>query len=196
MRFRDGVLQSGRRGAEAIARTAVNHVSSRARMLTYQENSDIVKAMMWVSTLDGRTTPICQRLGGQVFPLEGGRRPPGPPAHVACRSTITPVLRSWKELGIPLREAPEGTRASLNGQVPARQNYNEFLRGRVAAGDMDTVREALGGTRAKLFAAGGLKVTSFTDRRGRLFNLKELRRREADVFDRLNIDAGQQASAA
>jgi len=61
---------------------------------------------------------------------------------------------------------------------------------------MDTVREALGGTRAKLFAAGGLKVTSFTDRRGRLFNLKELRRREADVFDRLNIDAGQQASAA
>ena len=52
---------------------------------------------------------------------------------------------------------------------------------------MDTVKEALGPTRAKLFAAGGMEVSSFVDRRGRLLTLAELRTREADVFDRLNV---------
>ncbi len=175
------------RQAEAIARTATNHASTQARQMTYRENQDVVKAEKWVATLDGRTTPICQRLDGEVFYFDRGRQPPGPPAHVGCRSSLSPVLKSWKELGIDAKELPEGTRASMNGQVPASTTYNGWLRGRVQAGDMDTVREALGATRAKLFAAGGLDVTSFTDRRGRLFNLSELRRREADVFDRLNI---------
>lgn len=175
------------RQAEAIARTATNHVSNQARLATYQANQDIVKGMQWVSTLDGRTTPICQRLDQTMFYFDRGPRPPGPPAHVSCRSSLTPVTKSWRELGIPAKELTPGTRASMNGQVPAGTTYNSWLRGRVQAGDMDTVREALGPSRAKLFAAGGLDVTSFTDRRGRLFTLAELRQKEPDVFARFDI---------
>jgi len=175
------------RQAEAIARTATNHVSNQARVATYQANQDIVKGMQWVATLDSRTTPICQRLDQTMYYFDRGPRPPGPPAHVGCRSSLNPVTKSWRELGIPAKELTPGTRASMNGQVPAGTTYNSWLRGRVQAGDMDTVREALGPSRAKLFAAGGLDVTSFTDRRGRLFTLAELRQKEPDVFARFDI---------
>ena len=176
------------RQAEAIARTATNHVSTQARMLTYQANQGLIGALLWVATLDSRTTPLCQSLDQTKFYFDHGPRPPGPPAHVGCRSSLSPITKSWQELGIPgLKEMPEGTRASLNGQVPAGTTYGQWLRGRVQAGDMDTVKEALGPTRAKLFAAGGMEVSSFVDRRGRLLTLAELRTREADVFDRLNV---------
>lgn len=175
------------RNAEAIARTATNNASNQARLATYKANQDVVKGMKWVSTLDDRTSHICQTLDGRVYYFDRGPRPPGPPAHVGCRSSLSPITKSWRELGIPAKELTPGTRASMNGQVPATTNYNSWLRGRVQAGDMDTVREALGPSRAKLFAAGGQDVSSFTNRRGRLFTLAELRAKEPDVFARLNI---------
>ena len=130
-----------------------------------------------------------QSFRGHVYNLqtESGRYVANGIINHNCRSSLTPITKSWRELGIPAKELAPGTRASMNGQVPADTTYNQWLRGRVQAGDMGTVREALGPSRAKLFAAGGLDVTAFTDRRGRLFTLEQLRRREPDVFERFNI---------
>lgn len=166
------------RQAEAIARTATSHVSNRARMLTYEANTDIIKGYTWTATLDARTCPQCQALDQQAF-LPGGARPPGPPAHVSCRCTLAPLVKSWEDLGIPgLKEMPAGTRASMNGQVPDRTTYNEWLHGRVKAGDMEVVKEALGARRAELFAQGKYSVERFVDRQGRLLTLKELAARD------------------
>lgn len=182
--FTDGILEIGRRQAEAVTRTAVNHVSSNARSELFKANSRVVKSVQWVSTLDSRTTPICRARDGKTYPVDSG---PRPPAHIGCRSTVAPVLHSWEHMGIDADELPESTRASMNGQVPESTTYGEWLRGRVNNGDMDVVEEALGKKRAKLFAAGGLSVDRFVDRRGRQLTLQQLRERERDAFEAAGV---------
>lgn len=178
--YRDGIMEVNRRGAEAMVRTAVNHVVSAAREETYQANADLIKGVKWVSTLDSRTSETCRGLDGQVFPLSRG---PRPPAHVNCRSSTVPVLKSWKELGIPLGEAPAGTRASMDGQVPSTQTYSTWLRGRTAAFQ----DEVLGKTKAQLFRRGGLELDRFIDASGRAYTLRELRRRVPEAFAKAGL---------
>lgn len=101
-RFADGALAITRRNAEAVVRTGVNHISNAAREGFWKENEDIVSALRWTSTLDGRTTPICQARDGQMAPVgekplpedAESLEPPGarPPAHVGCRSVMVAVL--------------------------------------------------------------------------------------------------------
>lgn len=100
--FRDGALSITRRNAEAVTRTAVNHVSNAAREEVFDANSDIMAAKRWTSTLDGRTSAICQARDGAMAPVAGkplppdsvALQPPGarPPAHVNCRSIMVAVI--------------------------------------------------------------------------------------------------------
>lgn len=175
-KYRDGVLGGSRRHAQAIVRTAVNHTTTRSRDALYGRNEDVVKSVRIVATLDSRTSPICQSQDGKVYMVGSG---PRPPFHINCRTTTAPVLRSWKEMGIDLKEAPAGTRASMNGQVPASVTYGDWLKRQNAT----IQNEALGTTRGAMFRTGDLEITRFTDRKGRAFSLDELKRRESDVYD-------------
>lgn len=175
-----GVLGRARRQAAAIVRTSVNHVATRTRDKVYERNASVVKGVRIVATLDTRTSDICQARDGRVFPVDKG---PRPPFHINCRTTTVPVLKSWREMGIDLQEAPEGTRASMNGQVPAKLTYGSWLRTQAAS----IQDEALGATRGRLFRQGKMDVTRFVDRQGRTLTLDELRRREADVFDAVGL---------
>lgn len=110
--FSDGALALTRRQAEAVTRTAVNHVTNVARETVWRENEDIVSMVRWTATLDGRTSPICRRRDGKVAPV-GDRPlpplpegvfpldPPGarPPGHVGCRSVMVAVLDGVGVLG-------------------------------------------------------------------------------------------------
>lgn len=181
LRYRDGAMEISRRNAQAVVRTAINHTVTRAREELYQANADLVKGVQWVSTLDTRTTEICMARDGKVFPLDSG---PRPPAHFGCRSTTVPVLKSWKELGINLKESRPGTRASMNGQVAGTMTYGEWLRAQPRA----VQEEALGREKARLFREGGLSVDRFVDRTGRPYTLEELREREAAAFRAIDPD--------
>lgn len=96
---------------------------------------------------------------------------------------MIPVLKSWRELGIDVDQLPPGTRASMDGQVPSGLGYNEWLN-RQSAERQD---EALGPTRAALFRRGGLRVDQFTDFRGGIYTLDQLRKREAAAFERAGV---------
>jgi len=123
---------------------------------------------------------ICQARDGMVFPVDSG---PRPPAHIGCRSSTTPILRSAREMGISLPDAPPSTRASLDGQVPATTTYGEWLRARPAA-EQD---EILGVTKGRLFRAGGVDVRDFVDTRGKVYTLAELRTRDEAAFARAGL---------
>lgn len=169
--FTDGVLKTSTRHAQTIARTAINHVSAQAREESFAANQNVIRGVQWVSTLDGRTSRVCQARDGNVYQVEQG---PRPPAHHNCRSSVIPILRSWKELGIDLDEAPEGTRASMNGQVPEKTTYGEWL----AKQSREVQNEALGKRRADLFREGRFTVKQFVNREGRTRTLAELSRLE------------------
>ncbi|MGB0963402.1 MAG: minor capsid protein [Mycobacterium sp.] len=135
-RFTDGAMEISRRNAEAIVRTTANHVSTHARQATFEENQDVVDRVQWVATLDTRTTLVCASRDGKTFPVTSG---PRPPAHYNCRSTVTPVTKSFRDLGIDLDEIPDGTRASIDGQVPAARKYEEWLKGQSKSRQLDVL---------------------------------------------------------
>jgi SPP1 gp7 family putative phage head morphogenesis protein len=103
--YQDGIMGATERDAQALIRTAVSHVSNESRELVWQQNPDLILCLRWTSTLDGRTTAICQSRDGKLAPVDGqgpipeevdGDRlePPGarPPAHFNCRSVMVPVV--------------------------------------------------------------------------------------------------------
>lgn len=148
--YSDGVLAKSRHHAEAVARTAIQHVANSARAEVWAANDDIIDEYQWVSTLDSRTTPLCRDRDGKKFPVGKG---PLPPAHPNCRSTTVAVIKG--DFGKLLEE--ESERASVNGPVPANETYYDWLK-RQDSGFQDL---ALGPTRGKLFRDGGLSVERF-----------------------------------
>ena len=174
-RYEDGILQTSRRNAETLVRTAINHTANIARHETFKENEDVIKGVEYVATLDSRTSLQCASLDGKVFPLEEG---PRPPQHYNCRSTTVPVVKSWRELGIDLDEAPEGTRASMNGQVPASRTFEQWLRNQPTY----VQKEVLGPNRFKLFDDGAPIGKFLKD--GRVLTLKELGIKDSQLSPR------------
>lgn len=166
-RFTDGIIEKDRRGAEAMVRTIVNSTSNKAAAATYKANGDIIKGLAWTSTLDSRTSPICQARDGKIFPVDSG---PRPPAHVNCRSFMVPVLKSWKELGVPLDEMDEGMRASMDGLVPESTTYGTWLKGK----DESFQEKVLGVERARLFRSGEYDIKDFVNAKGEYKKLSDL----------------------
>jgi hypothetical protein len=177
--YADGLLNRPRRELATIVQTAVSHTAQIARREFYNANTDLVAAVQWVSTLDNRTTPECAIRDGLQYTTEGepiGHSVPwldGPGRlHFNCRSVDVPVLKSWRELGIDANELPAGTRASMDGQVPAETTYGDWLL-RQSAARQD---EILGPTRGAMLREGRT-LPEFYDGKGRPLTLDELRKR-------------------
>ena len=178
-KFRDGLLNVTNRGAEAIVRTAVQHAASISRQETWKQNSNVVKGVRWVSTLDGRTTQICRSLDGTIYPIGKG---PRPPIHIRCRSTTA------AELDARFNFLKEGaTRSSKDGYVSANLGYYEWLKQQPARFQ----QEAIGKTRAKLLRNGGLSAERFAELNlGKNFQpltLKDMKRLEPLAFEKAGL---------
>lgn len=93
-KYADGVLAINRRNAEAVVRTAVNHVSNASREMFWEENEGLFEYLKWTATLDGRTSAICRGRDGALVLQGGAALPEGgrllepqsarPPAHPNC----------------------------------------------------------------------------------------------------------------
>lgn len=151
--------------SEALVRTSVNHISNQARAETYNANADVIDHERFIATLDGRTTLTCAGFDGKQFALGEG---PTPALHWNCRSTRVPVVKDQYAL------TTGAQRASLDGPVDSRVTYGGFLRRQSA----EFQNEVLGPERAKLFRSGRVSIDKFTDPRGVVLSLDELRARE------------------
>lgn len=182
LQYRDGIMEATRRHAQTLARTAVNHVSNYARQDLYRENEDILAGWTFVATIDGKTTVQCAALDQRVYKIGEG---PMPPRHPNCRSTSAPLLKDASEIfGRDVGKLPEGTRASIDGAIPASTTYGEWLRKQPAS----VQDEVLGATKGKLFRDGGLDVSRFVEERtGYVYTLDQLRKRDAEAFARAGL---------
>lgn len=202
--------------AASVTRTAVNHVANQAKQDFFKANALTFSKEMYVATLDGNTTAICQSLDGKLFETGKGRIPP---VHFNCRSirvailndeilgnrpmkpvTEKGLLREYtKQQGIPnvtSRGAlPRGHRTSFDkfGRVRTRE-----LVGRVPAdvNYQDFLKrqpasfqnDVLGITKGQLFRRGGLTVDNFVNRVGDELTLTQLARRHAQAFTDAGLD--------
>ncbi len=189
--YSDGIIEIDRRNAEAVVRTAISHTAAVTREAFYEANTDLLEAEAWTSTLDTRTsegcrirdgkryTPVTHKPIGHLLPWLGG---PGR-LHWQCRSTATPVVKSWGALGMDIGDAPASTRASMDGQVAQGTTFAAWIK-RQSAARQD---EVLGPTRGKLLRAGGMALDRFYNDKGRYLSLEELRARDAKAFQRAGL---------
>lgn len=118
LNYADGLMSKMGKQTATVVRTSMQHINSSARQVIWAENSDIITGYRWVSTLDGRTSDICQDLDGEVFKVGDG---PVPPAHPNCRSTTVAELDSRFDV---LSEG--ATRASAYGYMPLNTTYKQW----------------------------------------------------------------------
>lgn len=181
LRYSDGILNISKRQGEALVRTATQHVSSAARAATYEANGDLVKRYQWISTLDDRTSAICQGLSNTTWPVGQG---PMPPAHINCRSTTVPLLDERFDF---LKEG--ATQSGLFGPVDAKATYFDWLKKQPASfQDAALHNKTLG----KLLRNGGLSAERFQQLRlskdFKPLTLAEMQKLEPLAFDKAGIN--------
>lgn len=116
---RQEVMPLSRAQATTLVRSSLSAVSADARMATYEQNKELIRAVRWLSTLDSRTTiEWCIPRSGKLYTLADHRpighnlpwqHGPGK-IHFNCRSQAVSVLKSWSELaGRTLPDVPDRT---------------------------------------------------------------------------------------
>ena len=95
-----------------------------------------------------------------------------PPEHFNCRCILSPVVATFRELGFDIEEPPAGTRASMDGQVPATFAFKDWL----ATKSHDEQDNMLGPGRADLWRKGKITLEQLIDGHGRELTLDELRK--------------------
>lgn len=180
-------IAKARRDANAITRTAVQTIANDARLAFYGENPDYIKAVQWVSTLDSRTSDICIARSGKTwsfpdFEPQGHKIPwnGGPPAHWACRSTVIPILKTLREMGIDRDNFQQTTRASMDGQVAADITFDDFLKGK----PKEFADQMLGKGRAELWREGKITLSELLNAKGQPLTLTQL----AEKYGKPEID--------
>ena len=179
-----GVMDISRNSAERLVRASVQAAANTGREAMYAKNDDIIASLQWHATLDTRTSKWCITRDGHHYSNTEEHKPKdgGPPwlegpgkLHWGCRSTSVPVLKTWRELGIDADEVPQTTRASMDGQVPAKQTFEQWLK-KQPPGRQDTV---LGATVADLWRRGKLTFSDLLDQSGRPLTTEQLRAKAA-----------------
>lgn len=181
LKYADGLLEIDRRSLQTIVQTAISHIAAFTHRQVHEANADVLKGLLWSAKLDLRTTSACRIRDHKLWTVDHkpiGHKLPwgaGPGAfHWNCRSSAAPMVKSFQELlgmGIDESQFPIGTRASLDGQVPANQTYNEWLT-RQSAARQD---EVLGPTRGKLLRAGKLSADQMYSTNGDFLDLSQLK---------------------
>lgn len=107
---------------QRLIRTETTYACNQAEMASY-EALDIDK-YRFVATLDTRTSPICQKLDGEVFDTKDAQAGKNLPAmHPNCRSTTIPYF----EEGMPeerIARDKDGKRI----KVPADMKYDDWYK--------------------------------------------------------------------
>lgn len=157
--------------ARVWGRTQVQRVANDVARAHYYRNRHIAPRVQYVATLDKRTCLQCGGLDGKVY---ANGEAPVIPVHPQCRCFTTPVVASWRELGIPPQKATPEIRRLFNGRPAQRIGYGKWFREQPAA----TKRSILGASRYEDWRSGRVKFDDFsTDRR--VLTVDEYRERAA-----------------
>lgn len=192
-KYSGGIMDVSRNQADALVRTSVQTVSNQTMLATYQANSDILRGMQALATLDTRTTPVCMSRDGAKWSNEGDPLPgsprnepfPGPPPwHWRCRSVLVPLTKSWDEImDSPAARKADRTikspevRASMGGPVTGKTTFHSWLKRQ----PIEVQQDKLGMERWTLWKNGKITIHQLTDMQGRELSITDLRQRRGLV---------------
>ena len=180
---RDGLIFKRNNAITAVVRTSLTHIANIARESALIDMG--VERLVWMATLDGRTSKICANLDGKVFKVGKGQRPP---AHPNCRSIMQPFIenaegeRPYVADNRSVKNIPKKDRKGKIGRVDVNTNYPEWFKNQSAGFQ----REWLGKKRYDLYKKGNYPLSKFVDPKGREYTIDRLRELDKRTF----IDLG------
>ena len=183
--YADGVMNMSRANIQGMVKTTISHMASAGKSEFAKENDDLIIGEEWVSTLDSATSPTCRaRDGKQYLFSQYGRNYPRPPAHINCRSSLSPILSPEYDFAREGRKRPAVT--EVDGKAKAEQvsgstTYYQWLK-RQPAPVQD---KALGATQGKVFRNAGLTTEEFkkatVNSLGQPLSLKDMERNNKKI---------------
>jgi uncharacterized protein with gpF-like domain len=171
-----GLLGIARRNARSLVRSSVMASANDARLATFRSNAKLIAGVRWLSTLDSHTCLTCAALDGASWDLEGEKingtklQFQSPPKHWSCRCVLSPIPKSFADLGFDVAEPSSGQRASSEGPIPSTTSFNDFLKRQSPA----FIDKVLGAKRAEMFTQGKLTLTDLVSGTGRPIPLDAL----------------------
>lgn len=178
--------------AEALVRTGAIHYSNQAREAMFIDND--VEEVVFVATLDNRTTLQCSSKDGKRYKIDDPAKPV-PPLHFNCRSTMIPAIAMQDvdtRAAVGGQKGPEAAeefeqrqdKTDKKVKYRGRKDSDIFKAGQIKYTQYDEwlkrqptwfVESALGKGKAELFLSGKLSLAQFVDLAGRPLTLAELR---------------------
>lgn len=155
--FKDGIMATSVRNANALVRTSVNSVSNNASMAVFEQNADVIEGVRHSSILDRRTTPQCVVRNGlswtypDLEPIGHDITFQVPPIHWNCRSQIVSILDLKRDVD--------------------KLTFDKFFNGLTDEEKAHT----FGPGRAQLFDDGHIDQSALIDQSGRPLTVAELR---------------------
>ena len=192
-RFKDNKFAGLENDIEALTRTYVQSINTKAMSDTMQANADIMKGWKWSSVYENRTCTRCMSLDakGEIYPINGG---PVIPLHINCRCFPEPITKTFRELGVDIDEMKEAYKPyTIRGKIDPVTG--KVIPGKIGVGGgrvISTGRflgtyddffkelpekvqtQMLGPTRLGLYKSGKLKLSGLADSKGNAFLIKEL----------------------
>jgi len=185
-----GAMESARRDATALVRTATNAIANAALMRAAQDNAELVRGVQWISVMDNVTSAICRSrhlsawdLDGNPFPGQQNQEsfPTGqPPAHFNCRSTLSVVLKDADEIETDgtaeqrraLADLSDKDRQAIDGEPVQGLTFEQWL-GRRSVAEQKAL---LGPGKWQLWQDGKITLSQMLDQSGNPLTLAELQR--------------------
>ena len=144
---------------EPLVRTEFARVAIQTNLAAMRQNEDVLKGLVWLSSLNVNVCPICRRLHGRELPLDTKLKPP---AHPNCVCVLSPSVKNYRDLGLTDEDIPDDLKYLFTGSPPELPlDFDEFLEMQPAAFQ----KQMLGPARYKLFKKGVSTKDMATDTR-------------------------------
>lgn len=163
-------LDISRRNAASLVQTSVAAVASDARMMTYQQNADVIAGLEWLGTFDARICQQCIPRVGLRWTVTG--EPIGhnvafanPPIHFNDRCLLIPRTKTFGDF--------KTAQATAGG--PTTESFDEFIKRK----GKEYQDEIFGPERAELYRRKVITRQQLIDNNGRPLTLAQLKAKYA-----------------
>ena len=175
--YKDGLIETSRRHADALTRTGIQQAESLGRDEFAKRNNGVFDGVQFLAIIDSRTSRLCRSIDRMIVPITDPRRPP---FHVNCRTTFIYVVKDRYVDGQPK------DRPIKNGDTKNMQYYDWLAQQPASYQD-----EILGKTRGKLFRDGGLTTKQFSElninKNFEPLTLDEMRKLRPKAFEKAGL---------
>lgn len=124
----------GASNARRLVRTESNYASTEMNFQAYEESG--IEEYQYLATLDLKTSKICRKLDGKIFPVKDRQIGKNcPPMHPWCRSTTISVVNRAliEKMQRSAIDPVTGKRIKVPRSMTYQQWYNEYVKGKPEA---------------------------------------------------------------